>query len=520
MNRKLTAAVLMTLLIAPAAFAAVSTELSEFGKGPAKFLMTKQEEKQWKAISSDEEARKFITLFWARRDPTPGTLQNEFKAEFDSRVKFADDNFTAARTKGSLSDRGRVFIVIGQPTSIARTGAGGGGLNIQQGATQTMPEGAGGIGAVTQKDPNAGMPKQMWKYEKRDMPAWVSLKGGQFFANFTDQYATGEFKLVPGGEVNPFTLLTMAPEKSIVNPNVTLDDVAKLVAANTAPPPPPAPAAPVTALTTESYRTAVSAFKAGSGAAKPASVTVGEFITPEGTYFVPVQLYLTKDSGVTAGSKATFFGVIEDATGAPVLAFEEPVSITATKNDFFIDKSLDLKAGKYKGVFGVAVDGTPVAMGKADLNLTALDPKAATASRLIISNDVNPLTEAQFSTDPFAFGGIKVVPKGNRLFTKADELWYFVELRNPGVDATTSKPKVQVGLEIEGMVNKQKKTMRAPLAEVDVQELKGVPGHYAIGSAIPLTGFAPGEYTMKVKVIDTVSKLTYNLQDSFKVVAE
>jgi hypothetical protein len=79
---------------------------------------------------------------------------------------------------------------------------------------------------------------------------------------------------------------------------------------------------------------------------------------------------------------------------------------------------------------------------------------------------------------------------------------------------------VQVGLEIEGMVNKQKKTMRAPLAEVDVQELKGVPGHYAIGSAIPLTGFAPGEYTMKVKVIDTVSKLTYNLQDSFKVVAE
>jgi len=48
--------------------------------------------------------------------------------------------------------------------------------------------------------------------------------------------------------------------------------------------------------------------------------------------------------------------------------------------------------------------------------------------------------------------------------------------------------------------------------------MKGVPGHYGIGSAIPLASFAPGDYSFTVKVIDTVKKASYTISDKFKLV--
>ena len=47
-----------------------------------------------------------------------------------------------------------------------------------------------------------------------------------------------------------------------------------------------------------------------------------------------------------------------------------------------------------------------------------------------------------------------------------------------------------------------------------------MPGHYGVGSSIPLSSFKPGSYTLKVKVTDTVKKVSYNLSDDFKVAAE
>src|SRR6185295_12184350 len=105
------------------------------------------------------------------------------------------------------------------------------------------------------------------------------------------------------------------------------------------------------------------------------------------------------------------------------------------------------------------------------------------------------------ATDPFAFGGVKVVPKADKVFHPADELWYFFELRNPGVgeaaapaagtvpvNAVASTPKIQLKIDVEGTDTKgQKHKMAAPPREVEAVEMKGVPGHYGIGSSIPLS---------------------------------
>src|SRR6185369_14114032 len=114
--RKILIAVAVAIA-AVSAYAQLSPQYVDWGKGPVQFLMTPEEQAKWKTIKTDADASAFVDLFWARRDPTPATPKNEYKEQFDSRVKYADEHFTAGRTKGSLSDRGKVLILFGPPKS-------------------------------------------------------------------------------------------------------------------------------------------------------------------------------------------------------------------------------------------------------------------------------------------------------------------------------------------------------------------------------------------------------------------
>ena len=101
---------------------ALSAEYLEWGRGPAQFLMTKEETAKWKTIASDDDAKGFVALFWARRDPTPDTPRNEFREEYERRVASADKSFISDKKRGALSDRGKMLILFGQPKKIERSG--------------------------------------------------------------------------------------------------------------------------------------------------------------------------------------------------------------------------------------------------------------------------------------------------------------------------------------------------------------------------------------------------------------
>lgn len=65
-----------------------------------------------------ETRQQMIEAFWRERDPTPGTLANELRAEFIRRVQFANRHFSvlALRKQGWQTDRGRLYIRNGPPT--------------------------------------------------------------------------------------------------------------------------------------------------------------------------------------------------------------------------------------------------------------------------------------------------------------------------------------------------------------------------------------------------------------------
>jgi GWxTD domain-containing protein len=93
-----------------------------------RYIMTPQEALDYRALKTVAERDEFITRFWARRDPTPATPQNEFRDEFDRRVAYANAHFANPNDgphTGVDTDRGRIYVLFGAPASVStyRTGA-------------------------------------------------------------------------------------------------------------------------------------------------------------------------------------------------------------------------------------------------------------------------------------------------------------------------------------------------------------------------------------------------------------
>jgi GWxTD domain-containing protein len=106
------------VLVTVSALGGLSPQFSEWRDGPAQWIMTSDEKRAWRQVATDDAAVAFIELFWARRDPSTGTAVNEFRNEFDSRVRWADEKVPEARKRGAMTDRGRVYIVLGAGTNM------------------------------------------------------------------------------------------------------------------------------------------------------------------------------------------------------------------------------------------------------------------------------------------------------------------------------------------------------------------------------------------------------------------
>jgi len=84
-------------------------------------IITPQERDVFRKLQTDRERDIFIEAFWKHRDPTPNTPENEFKTEHYRRLGFADRRFgRSAPLPGRKTDRGRIYIILGEPNDIQR----------------------------------------------------------------------------------------------------------------------------------------------------------------------------------------------------------------------------------------------------------------------------------------------------------------------------------------------------------------------------------------------------------------
>lgn len=90
------------------------------GRPALEILGSRAERREWQNAVGDEERDRFIANFWAARDETPGTERNEFREKFQQRVEFADAVFTTGTERGAFTDRGRVYVLLGEPAHVRR----------------------------------------------------------------------------------------------------------------------------------------------------------------------------------------------------------------------------------------------------------------------------------------------------------------------------------------------------------------------------------------------------------------
>lgn len=509
MNIRNVLAVAVLLSFAAVAMAALSPEKAKWGDGPVQFLMTPQEAAQWKSLQSDAEADAFVTVFWARRGGDAA------RADQEARWKYADEKFSAGKTKGSMSDRGKALSLFGLPTRVMR----GGGDTPRRPAASDSGRVNENSTPTEAADTSANYPQSIWVYEGDNATRLFGTPKAE--VRFIDRRNNGDFKLdAPRLDIAGATQKAVAA--MIVRPEVmTVADINKPV-----PPPPSAAPAPAPValpeIKTAAYAAAVTEAKGGKGAlSKGAVITSAEFVSPSGDYYAPVMLYIPKASGITADAADTFFWAVDDANGKRVAAGEEPAKLTASRGDFYADRTLAVPAaGKYTVTLGVGKAGTPVAVVSNVVDFAPLGKDAAGTSKLILSDNIYELPDAAPEKAPFAFGKLKIVPKADAVFTNKDDLNYFVEVNNPGIDTATNMPKLQMGIDL---LSKGQVVSRLPLSEAPVGPLSGKPGpgHYALSSGIPLSQLSKplpaGDYTLKMKIIDTVTKQSYTLEQNFHI---
>ena len=209
---RITTAALLCAGLASASFAALSSTFTDWAKGPVQYIMTPQESAVWKQLASDDQAQQFVDLFWAKRDPTPSTPQNEFREDFEARVKYADDHFKQGRTRGAMTDLGKVFIVLGPPSQPVQKNR----PDMSLGGNIDQSRGSG----TTVQSATPDLSRQIWVYDDTRSPELkkIDMRAAEF--DFTDQYGNGQWT-IEHGKTDVKSTLEHVALANIVSPTLT-----------------------------------------------------------------------------------------------------------------------------------------------------------------------------------------------------------------------------------------------------------------------------------------------------------
>jgi len=136
------------------------------------YILTDEERKAFKNFTTAEEMEQFIEQFWMRRDPTPDSIENEYKEEHYRRMAYSNERY-ASGIPGWKTDRGRIYITFGPPDEIESHPSGG---------TYERPYEEGGGTTST-------YPFEKWRYR------WIEGIGTDVNIEFVDPTMTGEYRM-------------------------------------------------------------------------------------------------------------------------------------------------------------------------------------------------------------------------------------------------------------------------------------------------------------------------------------
>lgn len=86
--------------------------------GPIAAIASEDEIEAYLALTSDEEAAKFIDSFWAKRAEGVGFFEKKPRQIFEERAAEADKRYSEGAFPGRRTDRGKTLILYGEPEEV------------------------------------------------------------------------------------------------------------------------------------------------------------------------------------------------------------------------------------------------------------------------------------------------------------------------------------------------------------------------------------------------------------------
>jgi GWxTD domain-containing protein len=506
------AASLAAVALASAAWAALAQEkLNKADKNwmdnEVGAIITAQEKATFQEINKDDR-KLFKELFWMRRDFNPMTSENEFQKDYQVRLKAADENFKGRGQKGSESDPGRIFLLLGAPSRQER----GSRESTGGGATDRPASQTGGADPGTGEEPGGAAPGLAdfgggggdsqfltWIYDPNPD---LGIPNG-LTVQFRQQSEFG-YRLVSNDELSK--QLERVKERLVSNPSVNYarDENGRLRKAD-AKFDPNSPAK----LALKSLRETGATSDAISFDVNPAF-----FRATAGQIYIPLDFVIA--SGLNA-SEATVFGAVDNADGITVFQFEEKSSIEKdAAGKLTWEMPVQLQPGLYTLYVGIMDEASSVHGSKVvDLDVPDLSTGELAISSILMFSEGKQVGEAMGSPGKaFLLGGYHFTPKREMVYTQKDQLAGVFYAYNYGVAGDKPNLTYQVTFfkeaERRGSTKEEGFMLQTPEMALTIFDI-----------SLNLPNFKdPGSYKIAVKITDHVSGKTITKEIPFEMRAE
>jgi len=491
-----------------------------------RWIITDEERSAFMQLSNDEERDQFIEAFWARRDPTPDTPENEFKEEHYRRIAYANEHF-AAGIPGWKTDRGRIYIMYGPADEIESHPSGGT-------YDRPMEEGGGTTSTYAFED---------WRYR------YLEGVGQEVIIEFVDSCMCGDYHMTmdrsekdallytPNAGLTLYEQMGMASKTSRftgggmerlgLGPMSSsesakqfdrLEQFAKLNK------PPEVKFKDLEEVVTHKISVNLMPFDVLTDFVKVTSDTV---LVPITVQLKNKDITFVNKDGVERGT-VNIFGRLTTISGRVAQTFEDTVQRDVppellpreTENASVYWKAVPLRPGRYiLEIVAKDVNGDRVGTWRKGIQVPEYNDDKLEVSSLVLADQMHAVPSRSVGAGNFVIGDTFVRPRvpaadGKPASFKRDQklnLW--MQVYNLGVDDKTHKPSATVEYNVVNAA-----TNKAVIHTIESTETMGNVGdQLTLKKTLSAADLQPGLYRLQIKVNDNISKQTVDPSTTFAV---
>jgi hypothetical protein len=230
-----------------------------------------------------------------------------------------------------------------------------------------------------------------------------------------------------------------------------------------------------------------------------------------------------RQKGGVSEASVNIYARITSMSRRPVNWFEDVISVDvptdllqqAVKGSSIYQKTIPLQPGRYRlNVAAKDVVGGNTTSYEMALEVPRLEDDKLGQSSLILADLIEKVPTKSIGTGQFVIGTSKVRPRIDGTFGHEEKLGIYLQLYNFEPDEKTKKPEGTVEYEI--VKNGSNEKVFEYSEDLSVS-LGGGAAQVVIEKLLPLQSLVPGQYTLKMKVVDKKRNQTLTPSATFTV---